>query len=201
MFRFTACLASSVWTRWPRRDIRTSKATYDYASDESHMCIPLWERCQSVSFFFFSSKIARECDVKCVVSHAAAKKTTHLLQRKCLWESTGQTICILMSSKAKELSYKKKQNDKNKKTLTHLWPAAGGPVGWAGDVRVAGWYGLRLGHVFTVLGPQGFLLLHAHSLDAENRPFRLSRAPAARRAFLPLADPPANTKTHKMTAI
>lgn len=100
--------------------------------------------------------------------------------------------------KSKEAYLKKQQHQK---TLAHLWPAAGGPVGWAGDVCVAGWYGLRLGHVFTVLGPQGFLLLHTHSLDAENCPFSLSWAPAARRAFLPLADPPANTKTHKMTLI
>lgn len=157
---------------------------------------------KSVCCFFYFFEDCKRCES--VLWVMLQKNKTHLLQRKCLWESTGQPICILMSWKAKLILKTKTKKDPTTtttKTLAHLWPATGGPVGRAGDVCVAGWYGLRLGHVFTVLGPQGFLLLHAHSLDAENCPFSLSWAPAARRAFLPLTDPPANTKTHKMALI
>lgn len=55
--------------------------------------------------------------------------------------------------------------------------------------------------MLTVLGLQGFLFLRAHGLDAENRPLGLTGAPAARRALLPLADPPASTKTHHMALL
>lgn len=47
--------------------------------------------------------------------------------------------------------------------------------------------------MFTLPGRQGFLLLSTHRLNAEDGPLSLARAPAARRAFLPLANPPPNT--------
>lgn len=50
--------------------------------------------------------------------------------------------------------------------------------------------------MLTVLRLQGFLFLGADGLDAENRPLGVTGAPAARRALLPLAGPPASTKTH-----
>lgn len=76
---------------------------------------------------------------------------------------------------------------------TDLWPVANSPVGRTGDVHVAGGQRGGLGHLFALAGRQGFLLLCTHRLDAENGPLSLAWAPAARWAFLPLANPPPNT--------
>lgn len=60
-------------------------------------------------------------------------------------------------------------------------------------MRVAGGQRGRFGHVFTLAGRQSCLLFHTHCLNAEDGPLSLARAPTARRAFLPVSDPPPNT--------
>lgn len=105
------------------------------------------------------------------------------------------TICILISCQISTISPKPEPNFP---TQTHLWPGARAPVSGAGDVCVAGGHWLRFGHVFALAWLQGFLLISTHCLDAEHRPFSLSRSPTARRAFLPLSEPPAAQRDAKV---
>lgn len=53
---------------------------------------------------------------------------------------------------------------------TDLRPVARRPVGRTGDVCVAGGQRGGFGHVFALAGRQRLLLVHAHCLDAEDRP-------------------------------
>lgn len=64
-------------------------------------------------------------------------------------------------------------------------------------MRVAGGQRGGLGHVVALAGRQSLLLVDAHRLNAEDGPPGLARAAAARRALLPLSDPPPSTRGQK----